>query len=392
MKKVLLIAYIITLVALFLYSYTQLDLSLTFSRIEFLRRIVNSFQYIGYFNRPLSTFIFITLLVLLINFYFGFLIMVYTKYLDSKSVWKLILITTGILAFSYNAFSYDLFNYMFDAKIITHYFQNPYVHKALDFPGDPMLSFMHWTHRTYPYGPVWLVLTVPLSFIGFNYFIPTFLFFKLLMAAAFLGTVYYLGKILQKISPDNYLRGITFFALNPLVIIESLVSAHLDIVMIFFAVWSLHQLINRKYLLAFILLLISVGIKFMTAVLIPVYLLIAYLQIKNKTVNWNSMMLLGSILMTGTIIYASQRTNYQPWYMLDVLFIGALISNKVYIFIPLITISFFSILVYWPFIYLGNWDQPVPQILSALQIISYVVSIIALGTYYITRKKNNDVL
>lgn len=388
MKKIISIFYVITLIASFLYSYTQIDLSLTFSRIDFLRQIVKSFQYIGYFNRPLSAFIFIFLIILLINLYLGFLIMVKTRHISAKSIWKLILITAVVLAFSYNAYSYDLFNYIFDAKIITHYFQNPYLQKALDYPGDPMLSFMHWTHRTYPYGPVWLVLTVPLSFIGFNFFIPTFFFFKLLMALSYLGTVYYIGKILQKISPENYLWGITFFALNPLVIIESLISAHLDIVMLFFATWALYQLIIRKYIKSFILLLLSVGIKFVTAGLFPVFLIIALLQARNKNIRWNLLFFLSVIIMAGTVIYSSQRTNYQPWYLLEVLFIGSIISNKFYISIPLMIISFFSLLNYWPYLYLGNWDQPVPQILFAMQIVSYIISAIAVTTFYFARRKS----
>lgn len=388
MKKILIGCYLFIIITLFLYSFTQIDLSLTFSRIDFLRQIVKSFQYIGYFNRPLSAFIYIFILVFLINIYFGFLIMVHIKHFEAKTIWKLIIITTGVLVFSYNAFSYDLFNYMFDAKIVTHYFQNPYIHKALDYPGDPMLSFMHWTHRVYPYGPVWLVLTVPLSFLGFNFFIPTFLFFKLLMASCYLGTTYYIGKILQKILPEKYVFGITFFALNPLVIFESLISAHLDIVMLFFATYAIYQLINSKYPQAYLLLLISIGIKFATAALIPVFLLVTFFQIKKKNISWDAVFFLGTLFMAFTIIYASYRTNYQPWYILDALFIGALVSHKAYTFITLIVISFFSLLIYWPFLLVGNWDAPVPQILQALQIISYITSAVAVLTFFITKKKN----
>ena len=142
--------YFLVIFALFLYSFTQIDLSLTFSRIDFLRNLVKSFQYIGYFNRPISTYIYVGLLALLFGFYIYFLKLAQNKRIKRDLVWKLIIATIVILLFSYNAFSYDLFNYIFDAKIFTHYHMNPYLHKALDFPGDPMLSFMRWTHRAYP--------------------------------------------------------------------------------------------------------------------------------------------------------------------------------------------------------------------------------------------------
>src|SRR6266516_315651 len=170
-QKIIFFLYTVVLIGLFLYSFTQIDLSLTFSRITFLRSLVKSFQYIGYFNRPLSTHIFLAIVTLLYGFYFIFLYLSARKMLSKKYIWQIIITATILLAFSYNAFSYDLFNYIFDAKIITHYHQNPYLQKALDYPGDPMLSFMHWTHRTYPYGPAWLVLTVPLSFVGLQFFL-----------------------------------------------------------------------------------------------------------------------------------------------------------------------------------------------------------------------------
>ncbi|MDE2026022.1 MAG: hypothetical protein KGJ07_06005, partial [Patescibacteria group bacterium] len=199
--------YIVVIVLLSLYSFTQIDLSLTLSRLSAWQVIEKFFQYIGYFQRPLSTVLYVSLLLLLVGFYTVFVRLAGQKKLSFSFTWKLILIVGVILFFSYNAFSYDFFNYIFDAKIFTHYHLNPYLYKALDFPGDPMLSFMHWTHRTYPYGPVWLLATFPLSFLGFQYFLPTFFLFKALVVGSFLGTVYFLDKTLQKIFPSERILG-----------------------------------------------------------------------------------------------------------------------------------------------------------------------------------------
>lgn len=388
-EKLIFISFVVCLIAFFLYSFTQIDLGLTFSRSAFLRSLVRSFQEIGYFQRPLSAQIYISFLIIFHLFYFFFLYLASGKKVNIKNAWTLILATAAVLVFSYNTYSYDLFNYIFDAKIITRYHQNPYLHKALDFPGDPMLSFMHWTHRVYPYGPVWLVLTVPLSYIGMNFFLPTFFLFKLLMAASFLGTTYYIGKILKKISPEKEVWGMIFFALNPLIIIESLVSAHLDIVMLFFAVWSIYQLINKKYIPALILLAISIGIKFATAALLPVYLIVIVLQLKNKKTDWNLVFFSSLILMIGTVIYAAQRTNFQPWYLLEALFVAVFLSKNYIVFLPSIIISFFALLTYAPFLYLGNWDPPVPQILSNLYMLSYLISIVTVVGYYFYNKNSN---
>lgn len=389
-QKFLIFIYGIFILGLFFYSFTQIDLSLTFSRIDFLRHIATSFQYIGYFNRPLSTNIYIALVVLLYGFYFYFIKLAVKKNITKKLVWKIVLFTAVILAFSYNAFSYDLFNYIFDAKIITHYQQNPYLHKALDFQGDPMLSFMRWTHRTYPYGPVWLLLTVPLSFIGSNFFLPTFFLFKFLIAASFLGSLYFVGKILQKIAPDRELAGLVFFGLNPLVLIESLVSSHLDIVMVFFLLWAFYNLINKKYLLTLVLLILSIGIKFATVFLLPMLLLAFVLQRMKKSIDWKFIFHLSVIVAAVTVFIASVYSgNFQPWYLILPLSVAVFISNSFYIFIPTVIISFFALLNYVPYLYLGNWNPPVPYILNQLNWLSYISSFLAVIIYFSIKRFNS---
>lgn len=382
--------YFVTLLALFLYSFTQIDLSLTFSRIEFLRNLVNSFQYIGYFNRPLSAYIYVGLLVLLFGFYLYFIKQALSKKHQLKFFWEIILATSALLVLSYNAFSYDLFNYIFDAKIFTHYHLNPYLHKALDFPGDPMLSFMRWTHRVYPYGPVWLGITIPLSYLGQNFFLPTFFLFKILIAGSYLGSIYLLGKILRKINPAAEPYGVVFFALNPLVIIESLVSGHLDMVMIFFALFAFYNLINKKYIFAFVLLLLSIGIKFGTVFLLPVFILVAYLQLKNKKIDWQIIAGLSLVLMLVTVfVSANYSGNFQPWYLLLPLAFAALLAQGYFVLIPSVILSFAALTTYVPYLYWGNWDPPVPQILSMLQLASIGLSLMLVLVNYYLKKKNS---
>ncbi|OGH42378.1 MAG: hypothetical protein A3H79_00700 [Candidatus Levybacteria bacterium RIFCSPLOWO2_02_FULL_36_8b] len=373
--KILPIGYLMSVVGLFFYSFTQVDLNLTLSEWSVWQVIQKYFQHIGYFQRPLSSFLFVGIALSLFFFYLMILRRVHEKKIDKQTIWFLTITTTLILTFSYNAFSYDLFNYMFDAKIITYYNQNPYVHKALDFPGDPMLSFMHWTHRLYPYGPTWLGLTVPLS-IGIKFFLPTFFLFKILMSLSFLGTVFFIGKILQKLSSKDELFGVAFFALNPLVIVESLVSAHNDIVMMFFAIWALYLLMSKKYVRSIILFILSIGVKFATAFLVPVFLLIYFFKKRNKRLNWEILFSAIAILMVVPVVLATIRTSFQPWYLLNLLPFVALVSKKSYFFIPSIILSLFSLLQYLPFLYLGNWDMPVPVILLWLTISSIFLSIV----------------
>ena len=284
-EKYLMAIYGCISIALFLYSFTQVDLGLTLTRWTLGANIQRSFQYIGYFNRPLSTVFYVTLMTGFFVLYLAVLRRIQRNLLSRKALWYIIILCVGILALSYNAFSYDLFNYIFDAKIATFYQQNPYLSKALDFPQDPMLGFMHWTQRTYPYGPVWLLLTIPLSFLGLQYFLGTLVLFKLFIISCYLASVYCLSKIMQKTDRENELYAMAFFALNPLVLIESVVSAHLDMVMMFFALLAFYAYLDKRYIRSMFLFLFSVGIKFATGLAAPVILWIIY-QIYTKKKNY----------------------------------------------------------------------------------------------------------
>jgi hypothetical protein len=388
MNRLLLLSslYIATVVGLFIYSFTQIDLGLAFSRNEQFQAILKVFQQVGYFDRPLSAGLYIGLVILLSAFYGIFLFLAYKKKLKKSFVWKLILITTVILTFSYNAFSYDLFNYIFDAKIVTAYQQNPYVHKALDYPNDPMLAFMRWTHRVYPYGPLWLGMTIPISFVGMQIFTVTFFLFKIGISASFVGSVYFIGKILQKLKPDREVFGLVFFGLSPLVLIESVVSAHLDIVMMFFALWAFYFLIHRKYIRAFTLLVISIGIKFATVFLMPVFIMLVYWQVSERKIYWDRLLFLASMLMGGAVLAASLRSTFQPWYLVELLAFAALLSYRYYILVPCLIISFFALGTYVPYLYVGNWDGPIPQYLMALYISSYLLAGTSVGFLFFANK------
>ena len=389
MKKIIIPLWGISAITLLLYSFTQVDLSLTLSRVSIYQTIEKAFQYVGWFNRPLSTYLYLLILGAMFTLYGITLNLARKKAIELKTLWKIIIFLSVILFFAYNAFSYDIFNYIFDAKIITHYHANPYLHKALDYPGDPMLSFMRWTHRTYPYGPFWLVLTVPLSFIGLGYFLLTFYLFKLLMVLSFVGSCFLIARISKKLNIDP-VHSVAAFALNPLVLIESLVSAHNDIVMMFFGLLGVYLLVEKKMVNSSLSLIFSVGIKFATGLLFPVFI---YKIFQNKSKD--NFFYFSVILMVAAVVFATirsglnfnpfgvnyQNVQFQPWYLLYVLPFAAFVQRKFFIMIPVFIISLFSLFQYVPFLYLGNWNPPVPTILAYLLYISIALSAVSVAIY-----------
>lgn len=387
LSKIILPLYLLVFLGLLLYSFTQIDLGLVISRYHFFYQIEKVFQHIGYFNRPLSTSLYLLILLSLGSLYIFMLHIAAKKEIEKKIIWKIIFTGAILLTLSYNAFSYDLFNYIFDARIFTHYHANPYLHKALDYPGDPMLGFMHWTHRVYPYGPFWLLLTIPLSFIGLQLFLPTFYLFKILITVNYLGSLFFIGKIFQKLKPEREVFALVFFGLNPLILIECLVSSHIDIVMMFFSLLAFSFLLERKYVTSYASLFFSIGIKFLTGLLLPVFVLIHILQQKKNSIPWEKATAISLLLLSlGIVTETKQSGNFQSWYLIAALSYAVFLSDKYYILIPSVIISMMSLLLYVPYLFLGNWDPPVPHILNTIIFLSYVFSLLAILSVYFYRR------
>jgi hypothetical protein len=335
---------------------------------------------IGYFNRPLSTAIFLLLIFILYTLYFILLLLVKEKKIDERKIWLLIGLTIGVLIFSYPAFSHDIFNYMFWARIATYYNLSPYQFKPLDFPDDSWIRFMHWTHVTYNHGPVFLLLSLIPSFLGFNKFLLILVNFKLLFSLSFLGSAYLIRKIIEKIKPENKVFALTFFAFNPLIIIESLVSAHNDILMLFFALISFYLLMIRKNLLSVLTLLVSVGVKFLTVSFLPLYLLTFF----SKKVNWPLLLKMIITFFLISLIPAIGEREPYPWYFVSVIGLASLVVNSRFIRITIIGLSLGLLMRYAPFLYFGDYQSPVPTLTFWLTIAPLILSIIV---WSVTRKE-----
>src|SRR3989344_5615444 len=216
----LLILEIILIFGLTVYSYSQVDLNLTLSTNAFYQKLQQPLLILGYFNRPVSTQILVVLLTGLYLVYFLSLWLVKKQVMTRKQMWWMIGITS-LLIFAYPAFSHDLFNYMFDARIVTDYGLSPSFFKALDFPNDLWVRFMHWTHRYYPYGPVWLWLTLIPAILGSNKFVITLMLFKITFLIFHLCNCWLVFKIAQLLNPKHSYMSVVFYAFNPLILIES---------------------------------------------------------------------------------------------------------------------------------------------------------------------------
>jgi len=346
--------YFISILLFSIYSYSLVDLNLTLFNNQIWDNFRTYIIQIGYFNRGLSTTI-----------YFSGIIILFLLYYLAKKVkpdpLKLALVIGIVSLISYPFLSHDFFNYMFDAKILTFYGKNPYLFRALDFPADGWIRFMHWTHRVYPYGPTFLPITLIPSLLSVGKFILSLFFFKLTFVSFYLAAVWAVNKIDKNKA--------LIIATHPLIIIEGLITPHNDLIAMSLGLIGIYLLFNKKNIWSRILFIISGLIKYTT---LPILIL----SKKNKWLN-----LLSLIGILFLLVCLSFFKEIQPWYFLT-LFIFVPIYPQLFVKIDIFLLGLLC--SYYPYIMLGGWDKQYKVDLKH-QIIIYfaVANLLALGVYKI---------
>lgn len=213
--------------------------------------------------------------------------------------------------------SSDIFGYISFGEQIVHYHHNPYSEILANIENwrlDPLLGNMRWEYNPSPYGPVFTLICKFFVSISWNNLWLSFFIFKIFNFICYLLLIYIFHNTLK-----YFLRGETadssqetkiwnadrvwhLVALNPLLIIQGLWNGHNDLLLavlafapVFFTIkaFSLKEnssaeildgkqshlvfkFLKPKYLgfnLAICLLVLSVLIKYITIILIPLLLL-----------------------------------------------------------------------------------------------------------------------
>lgn len=122
---------------------------------------------------------------------------------------------------------------------------------------------------------------------------------RLIIISADIGILYFGKKILEHLNLP--VHRIFWFILNPLVIIELTGNLHFEGVMLFFLIWSLYLLLNRKWIFSAVTFAASILVKLIPLIFLP--LLIRYF-IKNKDQELGIWRLIGFYLLVGLTVIA----------------------------------------------------------------------------------------
>lgn len=355
-SKLLFIVYLILAILFTIYSYSQVDLNLTLSKNSLYLSIQEQLTYLGYYLRNWSTLIFVGLSFLLFGIYF-FLLKGIVKQKEKivGSWWKRVLIIGFVFWLAYPVFSHDIFNYIFNAKIVWIYQRNPHVDVAAYFVHDVWLRFMHNIHTPAPYAYGWTVLSLIPGVVTISSKLKLSLWtMKLFIGLFWAGQLWIMAKIVNKYFPKENWRWF-LFALSPLVLIETLVVGHNDVVMMFLALtgyWFLlksKSFIDKKYVLSLLFLGLSISIKYATIVLLPLWIV-------KRLMPKADLATLASFLLLGTMF--ARPSQLHSWYLIWA-FSFAVLARKRWVVVLFTSLTAGALLRYAPYLFYGNWDPPV---------------------------------
>lgn len=243
-----------------------------------------------------------------------------------------------VLLFGYNALSHDVFNYLFNSKMILEYGANPHTQVALDFAHDPWVRFMHNTHTPAPYGRGWTLLSLLPASLGMGIFSVSWLLFRLFSVLSlflFLAVGQYWYELRSTKLKDWQVVALFW---NPLILIEIVLNMHNDFWMLLPAALSLALLYKqhtaRVLLTSAVLLATSIAVKLATVALVPLWLFLAFShRIADVTFPreyqkliagfvsrvvyqrlWDRVPLIASVLLFLPLLTERSKF-YLPWYL-----------------------------------------------------------------------------
>jgi len=154
--------------------------------------------------------------------------------INLSSIKTLVLVFGLLFAFTliwlYPTSANDLFRYVVRGRVWAVYGQSPLATPPDAFPDDPYTSFAgEFAHLASVYGPLWeVVVQVPLQ-LGATSMVAGTVGVKLMVLLAYLACAVLLGWVAIP-EKSSALMALTFFAWNPLILMQGLGNGHNDMV------------------------------------------------------------------------------------------------------------------------------------------------------------------
>ena len=169
-------------------------------------------------------------------------------------------------------FSRDVYSYAYYGRIVSTYGANPYVDTPRDFPLNSLfpLTWPGWRDTPSVYGPLftWISAGITWSTKGLQ---ATITGFQLLAAAASLGTIAVLARVVTRVKPERAVFAVAMVGLNPIVIFHVVGGGHNDMLVAFFVTVAAAFVLADRHLVAAVMLGLGLSVK--ASAVVPLVLL-----------------------------------------------------------------------------------------------------------------------
>jgi len=169
----------------------------------------------------------------------------------------------------------DVALYVVRARLWAFYGGSPMTAVPADFPQDPYIGLSgEYTKEVSPYGPVWeLVAQIPIH-LGLFDIASGIIAMKIISLISYIGMAVLVGWYARQDKPQHGLSGLTamtFFALNPLVLMQAIGNGHNDMVMLVFMTLGLVLWQRDQWAWAALVLTLATLVKITGLILMPLF-------------------------------------------------------------------------------------------------------------------------
>ncbi len=220
----------------------------------------------------------------------------------------------GIQLFSPVLLSWDVYFYALYGRVLSVYGVSPYGVAPVFAATDPFANFIGDKYLPSWYGPLWTLICAGITRVTGEHTGWTILVFRSLGLSLAIGIAILIRKILLRIEPRQATRGVLLFLWNPLLVLETGLSAHNDVFMLFFVVLAVWLHLQGWKTAAVLALILSAFVKFLTAMLVPLYLLLVLRELPAWRERWKFLLLSSSAaaLISFPVILFSKSSAGSP--------------------------------------------------------------------------------
>jgi alpha-1,6-mannosyltransferase len=176
--------------------------------------------------------------------------------------------------------SQDVFSYIAYARLGVEHGLGPYTHSPLDIPLDPVFGFAGSKGAVSVYGPVFTLLTYPLSGLGIA---GAFWVLKAVAAAASLGIVALVWRTAERLERDPVPPAL-LVGLSPLVLMHVVGAAHNEALVVLLTMAGVYAFVGERIASAAALSTLAAGLKASAGLVVP------YLVLGSRPRAWRAVL------------------------------------------------------------------------------------------------------